>query len=310
MHPPWSMIFFTSLTGAAQGLLLMLVGIDICRAAGVLAVPPEPGFFLVGALLILVMSAVGLFAASFHLGHTRRAWRAIMMWRTSWLSREAIVMPVFMALVAVWAISLWIGRPLPWVGVVASALALLLYVCTGMIYGAVKAIRAWATPLTPLNFTLIGIATGAVLASALAAALAPTLVPVLVTIACVATAVAAFGRGLTLWRNLRPQSNTTLQTALGMRHPRIRQISQGSMGGSFNTREFFHGRSQAFVLKMRWLAVLAGFVLPVVVLLTVPPAAGVLALLVLVQMAGILAERWHFFAEARHTQNLYTQAVG
>ena len=40
-------------------------------------------------------------------------------------------------------------------------------------------------------------------------------------------------RGATLWRNLSFKPKTTLQTAIGMRHPRIRQISQGSMGGSF-----------------------------------------------------------------------------
>jgi DMSO reductase anchor subunit len=29
----------------------------------------------------------------------------------------------------------------------------------------------------------------------------------------------------------------------------------------------------------------------------------------LVQYAGLLAERWYFFAEARHPQNLYYQGV-
>jgi DMSO reductase anchor subunit len=29
----------------------------------------------------------------------------------------------------------------------------------------------------------------------------------------------------------------------------------------------------------------------------------------LVQFAGLLAERWYFFAEARHPQNLYYQSI-
>jgi len=29
----------------------------------------------------------------------------------------------------------------------------------------------------------------------------------------------------------------------------------------------------------------------------------------LLQYAGLLAERWYFFAEARHPQNLYYQAI-
>ena len=28
------------------------------------------------------------------------------------------------------------------------------------------------------------------------------------------------------------------------------------------------------------------------------------------QQAGLLAERWYFFAEAKHPQNLYYQTVG
>ena len=37
--------------------------------------------------------------------------------------------------------------------------------------------------------------------------------------------------------------------------------------------------------------------------------AGVLAAAFVVQYAGLLAERWFFFAQANHPQNLYYQAV-
>jgi DMSO reductase anchor subunit len=35
----------------------------------------------------------------------------------------------------------------------------------------------------------------------------------------------------------------------------------------------------------------------------------VLAVAIVTQMAGLMAERWFFFAEANHPQNLYYQAV-
>ena len=44
-----------------------------------------------------------------------------------------------------------------------------------------------------------------------------------------------------LVRNARIRPKSTLQSAIGVKHPRIAQKSQGQMGGSFNTREFFHG---------------------------------------------------------------------
>lgn len=118
-------------------------------------------------------------------------------------------------------------------------------------------------------------------------------------------------RGATLLRNLRLAPKTTLQSAIGVRHPRIVQKSQGAMGGSFNTREFFHGRSPAFVQGMRWSAGLLAFALPVAALaLGGARGAAVLPLaLFLIQYLGLLAERWSFFAEARHPQNLYYRGV-
>ena len=308
MRPPWSMIIFTTLAGAGQGLLLMLVALDMLRLTGQVAAPPL--LFTAGAAVVLFLAGSGLVAAIFHLGRPMRAWRSMAMWRTSWLSREVIVLPAFMAVVALWGAGHFFDRQVPIAGAVAAALALLLYLCTGMIYGAVKAIRAWATPMTPLNFCLIGIASGVLLATALAAALAPALVPSLTAATVAATLLAAATRGATLWRNLHLPAKTTLQTAIGTRHPRIRQISQGAMGGSFNTREFFHHQPQAVLRAVRWTAALLGFALPAVVLLVAAPGAGLMAALCALQLPGLLAERWSFFAEGEHTQNLYYRAVG
>lgn len=308
MHPPWSMIFFTTLAGAAQGLLLALLGVDLARSLGLLQAPDT--LFVAAAVITLLMCGAGLVAASFHLGHPWRGWRAMAMWRTSWLSREVIVLPAFMAAVAAWGLAHALQAPaLAW-GVLAALLALALYICTGMIYGAVKAIREWATPLTPINYTLIGLASGALLASALAAFVAPTLVPGLGRLALVATLVAALARGYAFWRNLRLVPRTTLQTAIGVRHPHIVQKSQGAMGGSFNTREFFHGRSAGVVARMRWAAALLGFVLPAAALAgAAAPSGPLLALLFGLQYAGLVAERWSFFTEANHPQNLYYRAM-
>ena len=313
MRPPWSMIIFTTLAGAGQGLLLLLVALDLLRLVGSVQAPTL--LFTTGAAVVLLLAGSGLVAAIFHLGRPMRAWRAVAMWRTSWLSREVMVLPAFMAVVALWGAGHFFEAPLPIAGAVAAALALLLYLCTGMIYGAVKAIRAWATPMTPLNFALIGIASGALLATALAAAVVPDLVPGLAVVTVAATLTAAATRGATLWRNLHLPAKTTLQTAIGMRHPRIRQISQGSMGGSFNTREFFHHQPNTVLQRVRWTAGLLGFVLPVVALpvvaLLLPaPSVGLLWALCLLQLPGLLAERWSFFAEGEHTQNLYYRAVG
>jgi DMSO reductase anchor subunit len=118
-------------------------------------------------------------------------------------------------------------------------------------------------------------------------------------------------RAMSLARNARLRQRSTIQTAIGIRHPQIRQMSQGFMGGSFNTREFFHGRSRVFLRHVRSIFLLAAFALPLVLLYAAGregSAAGLWAAFV-IQFAGLVAERWYFFAEAKHPQNLYYQAI-
>ena len=81
--------------------------------------------------------------------------------------------------------------------------------------------------------------------------------------------------------------------------------------GAFNTREFFHGRTLAFLKRIKLIFVLLGFVLPAsLIMIAMLSGQGLwLLLAVPVQYAGLLAERWFFFAQARHPQNLYYQTV-
>ncbi len=311
MNPAWSMIFFTTLAGAGQGLMLALVGVDLAANAGLTDVP-SPYSFVAGAGVVLLLCGIALVASVFHLGRPMRAWRAASMWRTSWLSREVIVLPSFMAVVFAWGAAHALGAPTVVLGVLAVLLALLLYLCTGMIYGAVAVIREWATPLTPLNFALLGIASGLTLGAAAAAVGSLALAPTLALLALIATAIAALMRGASFWRNAKLTPKSTLQTAIGVRHPKIVQSSMGQMGGSFNTREFFHGAAAQLLPRLRWIVAFAVFALPL--LLLAAAARGPSPVLLVVafgcQYLGLLAERWLFFAEAQHPQNLYYQRIG
>ena len=83
-------------------------------------------------------------------------------------------------------------------------------------------------------------------------------------------------------------SSIAAQSAIGVANAKLKQMSQGSTGGSFNTREFFHGKSALVVRKVKWIA---------------------LALAALSQVLGLVAGRWLFFARANHPQNICYQAV-
>jgi DMSO reductase anchor subunit len=234
------------------------------------------------------------------------------MWRTSWLSREVIALPAFMALLFFWSLAHWAGSGasvwLGWLGVVAC---LTLFVCTGMVYASIRFLQEWASAFTLVNYTLLGLASGFVLATALAAYAAPEWAGNYGLLAFVFTVAGGISRGLSLQRNARLKPKSTLQSAIGIRHPKIAQRSMGFMGGSFNTREFFHGRAAGFLRQVKWIFLVGAFVLPLL-LLALGLVNGVPALLVLafvVQYLGLLAERWFFLAQANHPQNLYYQVV-
>jgi DMSO reductase anchor subunit len=326
MRPAFSVLLLTTLIGAGQGLFLALVTVQIYALFG-LVPAAAPAFYPLGAAVALALLGAGLLASFFHLGRPERAWRAAAQWRTSWLSREVIVLPGFMAAVFAYGLAHALDfRPplaaLPGgalvdatllLGMLGTALAFALYVCTGMIYACLPFLREWHSWLTVANYILLGGASGFTLAAALAAAVSPRQVPLLAGWAIVLTLAGLTTRGATLVRNARLRPKSTLATAIGVKHPRIVQIAQGAMGGSFNTREFFHGRSPRFVRSVRGFFLLAAFVAPAALAalsFAQPRDAGLwLALAFAVQYAGLLAERWYFFVEARHPQNLYYQAV-
>ena len=147
MKPAWSVILLTTLIGAGQGLFLASFATS------------APRFFV---LISLGLTAAGLAASFFHLGRPERAWRSAAMWRTSWLSREVIALPLFFFLAFVFFVT---GHPA--VGWLAAIACVALFVCTGMVYACLPFLQEWRTPLTVVNFILLGTASGLTLAAAL-----------------------------------------------------------------------------------------------------------------------------------------------
>lgn len=312
MHPAFSVIFLTTLIGVAQGLFIAVFSIDTVSRLG-LAELPMPSFIIAGCVLSVLFSALGLLASFWHLGRPERAWRAATMWRTSWLSREVIALPAFAVAVAAYGVAYATGSvwsvPL---GAVALVCCIALFVCTGMIYACLRFLQEWASPLTLVNFFLLGCASGFTFATLLAALLARGYTDALALWAIGFTTVALVVRASTLARNARLRPKSTVQSAIGVKHPKVQQKSQGAMGGSFNTREFSHGRTHAFLRSVKWSFLLLAFPLPALLLWLGAASGGavaVLALAFMLQYVGLLAERWFFFAQANHPQNLYYQVI-
>ncbi len=190
MHPAFSVIFLTTLLGAGQGLFLALYTGQVYSLANLLPAQDGRSFYALGSMLAIALLGAGLLASFFHLGHPERAWRAASQWRSSWLSREVIALPVFMILVLCYAAVHFMGWTAPWfllkgqvpvdaslvLGFAASVMAFLLYFCTAMIYASLRFLQEWHHWLTVANYTLLGLASGFILTAAFSAWLGVDLV--------------------------------------------------------------------------------------------------------------------------------------
>jgi len=325
MHPAFSVIFLTTLIGAGQGLFLALFTGQLYSVFKLLPEQDSVNFYAFGSLIVLVLLVAGLVSSFFHLGRPERAWRSAARWRTSWLSREVIALPSFIFAVAAWGLIHYLG----WnpvlvtfgngieidlsllVGIVATLLCFTLFLFTGMIYACIKMLQEWATPLTVINYTLLGASSGFILATVFAAWQGSTMTWFFGGWSVILTSLAFLTRSASLYRNARLRHKSSLETAIGIRHARIEQKAQGAMTGSFNTREYFHGASQRKFRSVKWVFLILVFPLPLV-LLSIglgAPSTGLLLAAFLVQYIGLLMERWFFFAQANHPQNLYYQTV-
>ncbi|WP_071672548.1 dimethyl sulfoxide reductase anchor subunit family protein [Nioella nitratireducens] len=287
MHPAPSVIIFTTFSGLGFGLLLFLG----------LGLPPVTGWVAFFLYAIAYACAVGgLLASTFHLGHPERALKAFTQWRTSWLSREAWLSVAALLVMGIYAFAaVFLDTRLTPVGILGAALSLATVSSTSMIYAQLKTVPRWHHWLTPAHMLGLSLAGGALLAGQMTVAAALLAVAAAVQVAHWQVGDSALAR-----------SGTNLASATGLGAPgRVRAFEPPHTGTNYLLREFVHVVGRRHSRKLRLIALTFGYGLPVV-LLVIPAAPHLLgALAILSHLAGILASRWLFFAEAEHVVGLY-----
>lgn len=299
MKPALSIVFFTVSSGAGLGLIALLAIADLWLIGG--------GFsqrqLLFGCGLGLALVAAGLLASTLHLANPRNAWRSFARFRTSWLSREAVFAFLFMlAALAYVASIVWLPGTMR--RVVAFAVVVLAWIvlyCTAMIYASLKPIRQWHTRLTPLCYFLFGHFSASLLLVWIAtlgeARPQPFMIVALVLL--LASAAAKFS----WFENAAGEGGSDIQGALGVpTAASVKLLDAGHTHANFITNEFVFQLARAHAERLKDVFWLAVFALPAVVLTFVPDALLGAALCCFV---GMFVERWLFFAEARHTVNVF-----
>jgi DMSO reductase anchor subunit len=120
----------------------------------------------VAALTSVLVAMLALGASTLHLGRPLYAYRAVRMWRRSWLSREVLLFTGFSAVACLYAAALWMRWP---GGAALGGLTLLLgfggVSASACIY-RVPSRPAWNTPLTLVQFNLTALTLGPLFAAA------------------------------------------------------------------------------------------------------------------------------------------------
>ncbi|MBX7539681.1 dimethyl sulfoxide reductase anchor subunit family protein [Qipengyuania sphaerica] len=312
MHPAKSVILFTTASGAGYGMMIWLA---VLAALGMLPQETVFGILVFGLAFALIVG--GLLSSTFHLGRPERAWRAMSQWRSSWLSREGLAAIIgfvplgLFALVAIFGIAdMALGAV---VGVIGAAMALLTLYFTSMIYASLRTIPAWHNGWTVAGYLVLGPMNGAVFLAFLFALFGFADAAAAMRSIALAMLLAGLAVKLLYWQNIRTSAPvSTAGTATGLGH-----LGKVEMTGSPHDSDNYLLREMGFRIarkhaeKLRRIATLLGFVVPIIcVALGLVFAEGPLNLLVtllsvIACQIGITAERWLFFAEAKHAVTLY-----
>jgi DMSO reductase anchor subunit len=307
MHPAYSVILFTTSSGAGYGLLFWL---SLGHALGL--VPDDRWLLFVAVTLALILISVGLLASTFHLGHPERAIGAFSQWRSSWLSREGVIAVTTYAPAGLLAL-FWLF------GVESSGLTGLLALlsaigaaatvyCTGMIYGSLRTIRQWHKPTVPFIYLALAAGTGALLFGFLLGLFGyGSVSTALLTLICLAVGAALKWR---YWQSIdgdHGQYTVEMATGLGS-IGKVKPLDPPHTRPNFVMREMGYRVARKHAEKLRKSVLLALFAVPAVLMLFAMLtgwSAFLFAAAALIAAVGVAMERWLFFAEAEHVSMLF-----
>ncbi|MBT4238050.1 MAG: dimethyl sulfoxide reductase anchor subunit [Oceanospirillaceae bacterium] len=303
MHPAFSVLIFTVTSGAGYGLLAWLGAGQLLGFTQTLTVNQQ----IVIGLMAMVLVSIGLASSTMHLANPKNAWRSFSRFRTSWLSREAVFAILLYPVAGLYAAAIfWQWSGINILAGLSMILALVTLFTTSMIYASLKTIRQWNTPMVPALFMAYALISGGVLFLAVDAffgTLKPQLQAVVMGLVVIPLALKLV---YFFWQG-KPQG-ATIQTATGFSQASVRLLDAGHSAPTFLNREFGYQVAADQLLRLRVIMTLVTFIVPLALVYCVfggLVGAELLGLAWLIMMAGLLLERWLFFAEARHVVRLY-----
>ena len=287
MHPAPSVIFFTVFSGLGFGFLAWL-GFGLPNPQGWGAFPH---FFVAFA-----MAVGGLIASTFHLGSPKNALKAFSQWRTSWLSREAVMAVLTLATMGVFAAAIiFLNSPIAVLGIIGAGMALITVYTTSMMYAQLKTVPRWNHWTTSLLFILLALGGGALLA-------ANSMGTILFIGLAALTQIYVWDNGDRRFG----ERGHTMETATGLGSiGKVRMYEPPHSGTNYLLKEMVYVIARKHAIKLRIISFILAYAIPMILAMLSGPEFGLYVVALLTHIIGLLAQRWLFFAEAEHVVGLY-----
>ncbi len=328
MHPAKSVIFFTTASGAGYGLIAIII---IANLFGVIAA--NIGFAIFSYQLLSFITAFGLITAgllssTFHLGQPKRALMSFSQWRTSWLSREAVMAVITYITAGVYGVyfcfspDILSSKSVVMLIAIAALLSCVTTIyCTSMIYASLKPIHAWSNKFTPIGYLIFGLMGGVIILATILHIYDKA--NIMLDITVIVFSIIGLIFKLRYWSFIdHSKSISTIHSATGLgifgkknkdgKIAKVIMLEPPHSQNKYLLNEMGFKIARKHAKSLRLLTVILTFIAPTILFALVIIInqniliAQIMTINALFLAAiGIFCERWLFFAEAKHTVTLY-----
>ena len=299
MHPAWSIIFFTTVSGLGFGFSTWIV-LGLIEIKNIFQL-----IIIAGFAFCLICS--GLLSSTLHLGHPERAWRALSQWRSSWLSREGVLSIFVLTSLTCWFLyTFQYGKPPLWINLAVMILILFTVYATAMIYASLKTVACWNQYLTPVCYLMFAIS-GGLLTIIWFMSITGQMISFKITIILLLLIISTWVLKIKWWWNLdNIQSDSSLETATGLgSFGEVRSLMPPHTSENYLQKEMGFIIARKHAMKLRILSTTLGGIIPILILLSGTLSFISLGIALFIHLIGVFIERFLFFAEAKHVVTIY-----
>ena len=309
MKPDSAVIYFTVCSGTGYGMIVSMLSLYFHSEINL-----ELHIKLCFIILSFFLIVSGLIASTIHLGHPKRAWRALSQWKSSWLSREGVAAILTFGPLCFFYL-FWIfdeTSKYTFILLIFSAFFSLITVfCTGKIYSSLKAIPAWHNPFVTILYILNSLVLGSIVTFAIFFYF-QIKINFLSNFIVIISLSTLFIKIL-YWYSIKKISKSNISTATGLGTKNTTSFFEGPhTGKNYLTTEMINKINKLKSLLLRLTLCVFTYITPSYFILqknylvvSQDVIAITLIIVSIIAFIGMFIERYLFFIESKHTVSLF-----